>query len=188
MEDLDEREQGKQRNFQRATLKSLLRATGELIERLRVSGNNSGKNFVEALLITGEQHYNTHITALPRWMMGYEAESWGGNENPWQKVNTGRFKRSSPHLFINIWLGTYHRIFLLTAIRKSHFKHSVTILKPSPGRVLIHKKWWRRDGLRPQISCCRVKMRNMKKLNRWTNLEEIWWWDGKRIRMMDDNI
>lgn len=72
MEGLDESEQEKERNFQRAALKSLSRTTSELIESPCVSGNNSKraeKNFVEQLLLTGEQHYNTP----PSWCItGYE--------------------------------------------------------------------------------------------------------------------
>lgn len=75
MEDLDEREQEKERNFQRAALKSLSGTTSELIERPCVSGNSSEraqKNFVEQLLLTGEQHYNTP----PSWCtMGYEEKT-----------------------------------------------------------------------------------------------------------------
>ncbi len=40
MEDLDESEQEKERNFQRAALKSLSRTASELIERTCVTGNN----------------------------------------------------------------------------------------------------------------------------------------------------
>lgn len=61
MEDLDESEQEKERNFQRAALKSLSRTTSELIERPCISGNNvkqEQKNFVQLLLLTGEQHLN----------------------------------------------------------------------------------------------------------------------------------
>lgn len=72
MEDLDESEQEKERNFQRPALKSLSRTTSELIERPCVTGNNSKRaqnNFVELLFLKGEQHYNTP----PSWcMMGYE--------------------------------------------------------------------------------------------------------------------
>lgn len=96
MEDLDESEQEKERNFQRAALKSLSGTTSELIERPCVSGNNSErvqKNFVEQLLLTGEQHYNMP----PSWcMMGYEEKclTEGERRRNWNPV----------HLLTTIWL------------------------------------------------------------------------------------